>query len=208
MRNKYIVGLMLFILTWSCNSSFNHEEDYLQWIANEKNGLRKSKTTSVFEYNFQYLPPQYRAWQEFQNNSYFSSTQRDSILTNMEKSLYFVFTISPRHEKASGDVMYSKVNNLPDYQQRVKTLNFNFKDYWQLQSPKGNFTPVLSTLENTYSLSDYRKLHLVFATEDIQQSFYEMPHWDVIFNDEIFGTGIHHFVFWKDDWNNIPVINY
>lgn len=195
----YLISLLLL---WGCSSSPNDESSYLEWIADPDNGLIKVKQTEIFEMKVQYLPSSYRAWKEIQTQPLLSDTQKDSIHLATEESLHFIFTIALREDKASGDVIYSGVNDKADFEQRVYTLNFGMEQYWALHTNLGEYAPVLTNMENSYSLTDYRKIHLLFAPSNTSTHFHEADQWDLVFTDEVFGTGIHHFVFFKEDWED------
>lgn len=207
MAVKYVFALGICLLL-GCSPPIKDEASYLSWISRPKNGLVKEKQTAIFNFSLQYLPPAYRAWKEIQNQPAASAAQRDSIAKAMANSLYFIFTISLREEKASGDVLYSGVEDKTGFEERVHVLNFGMEYYWQLQTEQGAYAPVLTSFENTYSMVSYRKLHLVFAPPDSTIRFHDAPQWDLVFNDEVFGTGIHHFVFDKSDWDGAPEVGF
>lgn len=206
MDNRYFYWIIL-ILLFGCKLTPEDGQSYQAWLSDPDNELNKVKQTEVFELSVQYLPTTYRVWQEMQKHPQWTETQQDSIYKVMEKSLYFIFTIAPREDKASGDVMYSGIQEKSDLEQRVNALNFGMSNYWQLKTSQGEYAPVLTNLENTYSLTDFRKLHLVFAPADTTIHFQEVPQWDLVFNDEVFGTGIHHFVFFQGDWKEVQELD-
>ena len=195
MVSRFLIGIGVLALLSACQSKPKDAASYRQWMADPANGLNIIKQTSVFEFSLQYLPTEYRVLKAIEDEATLTKDDRDSLYASMHQSLYFIFTISPREGRAAGDVMYSGVNDYPDYKQRVQALNFGIKDYWSLRTEAGEFAPVLSNLENTYSLTDYRKLHIVFAPPDSTVHFHDLKPWDVVFNDEVFGTGVSHFVY-------------
>ncbi len=64
--------------------------------------------------------------------------------------------------------------------------------------------PVLATLERTYGLSERRTAHIVFSPPDTATHFHRAEWWDVEFRDNIFGTGLQHFGFRREDWERAP----
>jgi hypothetical protein len=204
-RTLWLLSILLACLMAGCRPDSLSPDKYTQWIGNPSNGLVQQRQVAVFDFSLQYWPSEFRAWRELGNGEVFSQIAFDSIATANRKSLYFLFTISPTEGKAKGDVLYSGISDYHSYDQRMRMLAFRMKEYWLLRSPDGEeFHPVLASMEQTFSISESRKVHLVFAPPDTVTHFQDMPLWDIEYRDEIFGTGIHHFVFEKENWEKVP----
>ena len=54
---KNILSLMILILLCSCSGVSPAE--YVKWVEDEENGLRKTKTVGEYEFNIQYCPSSY-----------------------------------------------------------------------------------------------------------------------------------------------------
>ena len=73
----------------------------------------------------------------------------------------------------------------------MRTLNFRLKEYWTLTTDSETYYPVLTQLEQTGGLVDYRRIQLVFASPD-KEGHIDKP-WTITFDDEIWGTGINRW---------------
>jgi len=93
---------------------------------------------------------------------------------------------------------------MSEYNERVYQLNFNLKEYLTLVAGGKRFHPVLTKLENIYGLDKRRKAMVVFSPERDSAELKNHEEYDIIFNDEIFDTGLNHFVFAGNDLNGIP----
>ena len=197
----------LFCLLISCCPSSLPPEQYASWISDPTHGLVQQRQVAVFDMSLQYWTPEFRALRELGGVGTFSQTGFDSLSTANRESLYFIFTLGPTAGKAQGDAMYSGITNFKEYDQRMRNLSFHLSEYWLLRLPDGReFPPVLATMEQTFGIAESRKMHLVFAPPDSTTHFPLVDWWDIEFRDDIFGTGLHHFVYKKEDWGNLPSI--
>lgn len=144
--------------------------------------LVKTKQSALLEFQLEYLP----------------EASEDEA-----GSLHFLLTIRFREGKANGDVLYAGLQDKKDFEERVHELNFGMDKYWTLNLGDESLRPVLTHFENTYSITEYRQLHLVFAPPDRHTDFYAAPNWDIAFEDEVFNTGTHHFVFTQEEWEAV-----
>lgn len=198
-KNNWVWPLVILCLPllWGCGPGELSPEQYAQWLAKPSNGLVQQRQVSVFDFSLQYWPPDYAAWRESGGDSTAGASNREN--------LYFVFSISPTEGKASGDALYSGVGSYEAYNARIRELSFLLPEYWLLRLPDGReIRPVLATLEHTYGLSERRIAHIVFSPPDTATHFHHAEWWDVEFRDDIFGTGVQHFVFRRGDWERAP----
>lgn len=203
------IWILVICLWLGCQPSSLSPTQWQAWLAESDNGLSPSKSIGPFELSLQYLPPAYQAWQEAKRIELPTQIAYDSLYDYHAQSIHFVFTIAPNSDKASGDVVYSGIQNYTDYKERIHQLSFRMKEHWVLKMPNGQeIVPILAHLENTYGLTEYRKLHLVFPATVATTNLYETASWDIIFQDAIFETGRHHFVFWKKDWAKVPEMSW
>lgn len=194
----YIIFLSIFI---SCDDEVSSEIDLLDWVNDCDNGLLISKRVYGLKMELKYLPPAYLAYKD----AAVDKSDFDSLFNIYNNSYSFLMTIGPDEEKgADFDIMFADVNNYEEYDERVQNLNFNIKEYVCLQTEKKKYLPVLSNLENTYGLDKARTIYLVFTKDNENDDLFCSGKIDIVFNDELFSTGIHHFVFNKNNIDNIP----
>ena len=185
-------------------------EEYLSWLNTEKNGLLKTRYINGFKISVKYLPQDYIVYQELDKEKSISEENADSLLKKYEKSLTFIMTIGPdEREREGGDIMFQGVKNYKEYKERFYDLNFDIENKVALKTMKNTYNPALAAVENIYGLNPGRNIILVFVPTDIdQEDFYSSQKIDLVFDDDLFDTGISHFVFKRTDINNIPEFNF
>jgi hypothetical protein len=85
----------------------------------------------------------------------------------------------------------SGVASEADFQERVRTLNFDMGQYFELRVREEVLKPVLTNFENTYGLTEFRRVQLVFP----RPVDGEGEAMDLRFVDEVWGSGGWHFGF-------------
>ncbi len=181
----------------------NSVKELSAYIGNSENGLIHTKRISNIQLSATYLPSQYLALNEQPNDR----NQLEKIKKEYDNTVTILFNIAPS-DQGDGDIMYQGVSEYKEYTERMYSMNFSIGQYFTLNTPSGSYKPVLSNLENTYSLKNNRKITLVFAPNENEDELIKQPFYDIVYEDEILGTGMHHFRFTRDDINNIPEVNY
>jgi hypothetical protein len=200
----------ILILLWcqSCHSDFDSEKELYKWMADEKNGLVKSKDMGRVIFKIKYLPPEYVAFNEIKNKKNYSKATVDSLVNEFSKTKNFLMTFEFKDKSTGDNVLMNGTENYNEYKERIEKLNFGLDEYLSMNTDKGEFIPLLWTLENTYTLGDKRSLYIVFGDNKSESVLLNAPELDLVFNDEIFYTGISHFVFKKDQLDAVPKINF
>src|SRR5690606_6374483 len=122
-RSSIFIFLLVGIIFAGCNQVPSSKVELSKYILDETNGLSITKNTGVFKLNLTYLPSTWRAFNEKSN-----AINKDSLISALDKSLLYVFTISPLKGKSEGDVFLSGINSKQDYEDRVRKTNFGFAD--------------------------------------------------------------------------------
>lgn len=190
--------------------NFTSESDYLKWLGSEESRLGKIASVNGFTIKVKYMPPEYLAWLEMKPGAGAGAAGNPDgdpaiFLKTVERyrqSLTFLLTFEPDETKRPGrDVMLHNVSDYNDYKERFMELNFNIENSVSLHAGNAVYLPVLSSLENIYQLVPGRNMLLVFAPPSKEDAaFYSSTELDVVLEDGIFGTGIHHFVFNRNDF--------
>jgi len=211
---KVVCQLMLFgfVFLLSCDNSgkINNIEEYLVWLNDQNNGLVKTKYVNGLELTIKYLPAEYLAFQDLKNEMSFTENNKDSLVKFYEKSMTFLMSIGPDERKQQGgDIMFQGVRNYKEYSKRVYTMNFDMEQFITLKTDKREFCPVLSNLENVYGLAAKRNIIFVFVpSKNNPKDLLGTEKYDFVYEDELFGLGTNHFVFYKRDINNLPKITF
>lgn len=186
--------------------------EYLIWLNDESNGLVKEKYINGLVFTAKYLPPDYLVYQELKNDTLYSLAKKDSLLNLYSSNLTFLLSVKPdeREENSKiSDVMYLGVTNMSDYKERVLLMNFEMKEFLQLQTETNVvYSPVLTNMENTYSLGNGRSITCVFAPLKDKKEFNNTSTLDLVWDDEIFESGRNHFVFNRKDFSSVPRLIY
>lgn len=197
---RYFFIFIVFSFT-SC-SFFDRElgwNDYVNYINEEDNGLVKRKYINHLEITMQYLPAAYLVHSELKNDTSFTATQKDSILSLYAHNLTFVLSINPDERDGDSpieDVLFYNIKNKEEYTYRMMHLNFEIKDHIELDCDhQVKYVPAIVNMENSYGLSKGRKIMIVFTPLKSSDEFLKAKNMTVSWNDEVFETGQHYFSF-------------
>jgi hypothetical protein len=207
--SAFLLTLLLFV---SCRpDKINSEKEYYQWLNDPKNQLCVTKTIKGLNLSVKYLPPEYLTYNELKEHPAEQSTI-DSLRGLYQKNRTFLLTFSPKENKAQepqSDIMYDDITSNEEYMKRFQDLTFDIGQYIQLKTELNTYVPVLHTFENTFGLSPYKSIYLVFGEKGIKNDdLLSSGKLQLVFNDLIFSTGISYFNFKKNQTDHIPHINF
>lgn len=202
---KCYIGILFLLVLVACNNTVNTYEEYLAWLNDSENGLTMDKKASGIIIKVKHLPSNYLAYQDLLHESQVNKGMVDSIIKNYDKSLTFLLNIGVDGDVKKGDIMYHDVKNYEEYKKKLYNMNFDIEKNISLTINEKEYFPVLAHLENVYGLTESRNIMLVFVPEtENEQSFYDAKEIAFTYDDELFNTGINHFVFKRKNINNIP----
>lgn len=196
-----IVAFALLIPLFSCGEEIDTPEAMLPWLGDPENGLVQEHSGKPVLWRVKYLPNDYLAWRYLQSLERYDKAARDSVIQSYSNTICFLLTVAPG-EKKGGDVMTQGVGSFEDFQSRAMQLNFDVKDLVTLRYGGIETPAVISTMENTYGLNEGRDIMVIFARDSARWSSADTL--DVVLDDRIFNSGIHHFTFLAEDIRNIP----
>jgi hypothetical protein len=192
------------VLYGSCNKKTATLHQYGNFISDTENGYKISKSVNDVLVSVIYLPPEYISLKQMKNLDFKNQLQYDSLLAINKCSPTFIMVFAPDETRGNkNDIMYDGISNFKEYTQRALTLNFDLEKNVKLLINEQNYTPVLTSLENTYGLTKDRKVNIVFAPKHYKNEFEQATAFDFVYTDEIFGVGTLHFYF---DKKNLAVI--
>lgn len=194
-RINFFIGciILLLFVTVSCNTHIKDEPNYLKWMNNPKNGLFVKKLSGDKELVLKYLQPEYLSYNNLKDNKNFKSF--DSLVAIYKQSPAFLLTIKNIGEAEDQDIMYEGVGDYAQYSSKVLTASFDMAGNIKLRTNSGQtYSPVSVKMEDTYSLLKQRNFYILFSTTG-NELFENCTTWDIEYDDELFNSGIHHFIF-------------
>lgn len=206
------IFFVLLLLNGGCNKAPQSmgAEEYMKWLDKEENGMAKSRFVNGIQIKAKYLPPDYQAYLELKNMPHYSPQQKDSIMNLYRNSVAFMLTLQPDERKKEGERIDTRaVSNYSEYAQRIYDLNFQFAEYVRLDAGGREYKPVLSSMDNVYGLSKGRSIILVFVPDDkADRTLYTEKKMDLVYEDELFELGTNHFVFSREDFDQLPHLQF
>jgi len=207
----YLFALVVTLLTCCTTTQQSMTiEEYLHWVNDEDNGFVKKKYVNGMEIKVKYLSPHYLAYREFTKDALLTASDKDSLINLYKSSLNFVLTLGPDERKGKGqDIAYRDVSNYLEYKTRVKALNFDIEKSVMLNTDGTEFLPVLSAMENIYSLDTKKNIVLAFVPDvGNENQFYHSEKVGFVYEDQLFGLGVNNFVFNRAELDNNPNLIY
>lgn len=204
------------LLLVSCQQKIKSQQALYQWINDADNGLVKQKDLDGITLTMKYLPPELLVSKELQSlkagpkKNDLKKTV-DSLMQGYQNSRTFILNLSPNGQGKKAfvqDILYKGADSYAAYKRRAMEMNFNMANYLVLKADGKEMKPVLANMENTYSLTKGRNIYLVFADEKDQNACLNAQKLDITFTDKLFDTGIHHFVFQKENLDKLPQVAY
>lgn len=205
---RFVFLFFCIITLNACNKDFTTEKEMYKWMSNPENGLIKSRSINGIKITAKYFPPEYLLYKDLKTYDEFSPSLKDSLMEWYKFNHTFLLNIALDEENAKDiDVMRYGVRNYEEYKEKFISMNFDLTDYLSLKMKDKKLAPVLTNLENVYGLSNDRNIHVVFSTDE-KTGYDDFEELDLVYNDEIFETGINHFVFHKKDIESTPAIKF
>jgi hypothetical protein len=192
--------LMTTLFIGACNLPIDDFSQYMKYLANKENGLVKEKSVNGVQIKVKYLPLDYLAYKEYENDK---DLKIEEIKKTYENSLTFMMTIGPAKDKRF-DITKVGVSSYEEFALRIEEMNFWMKEYVTLSFEGKEITADLAQMESTYGLEKDRKIIFVFQNKDEQGNSILTQDITFTYKDEIFYTGINKFKFSIDDINDLP----
>jgi hypothetical protein len=196
-------GLTLGLICFSCKPEIHSEKELYAFLNNPDHGFVVTKSINNVVMSVKYLPGEYLAFKEMKS-SQSNKSQADSLLRAYRNTRTFLLTLQPDSSKTGGELMYKGISAYSDYKVRVVELNFNLAQYITLRTSDRIYAPVLTNMENSYNTVNKITFTVVFADDRPDNRLIHADELDFVFTDEIFGTGISHFVFDKRKLDQLP----
>jgi hypothetical protein len=176
-------------------------------MGDERHGVMVSRQIGDVRLKLQWLPPELLVYQDFRHDGPVCDKYwRDSVTNQYRRTLAFLLTVESVNSQE--DILWKNIATQEEFKNRVYQLNFRMNELVRLEANGQVYSPVLHVLENDYGFAHARKIHLVFADADDSQELSRTSQYKVVFEDELFMTGISQFVFERENMEEIPPINF
>jgi hypothetical protein len=176
------------------------------WQSNPEYGYYKMKTVNGFNIGGTYLPASFLLAEELDKREETIVEEKDSLEQNYSNSVHFIMEIESDGERNKGNFLYKDIYGLDDFTDNVNYYNFSIIEDISVQVNGTPFKVVLSNMENTYTLSDNRKIHFVAVPPTQEYGLEAKPIQELLFvyDDEMLGIGRTQFTFRAQDFKTIP----
>ncbi|HEY3405549.1 MAG TPA: hypothetical protein VGK59_19335 [Ohtaekwangia sp.] len=195
MNRCYLLILLAFS---ACKPAVLSPEALTAFVADEKNGLKKSVEVEGVKIEVAYRPTDLWIYQEIEDDIV-SPGRIDSLRSKYDRYLYFVVSLSKNNKEA----LHQVEGGFGQYSDLVQTLSFRMPEYTTLTTAvqdtihMGDFT-----LNRTYGLSTATELLFVFNREKAVDSEWVQLN----LNEFGLGVGNQRFRFATEDLKNVPAL--
>jgi hypothetical protein len=198
---KTIYILLLLTITSACNTVPESlpAGEYVKWVENPKNQLKKEKTIGEYKYKIFYKPAEYISLREAVNKGEQDNVKAITFRSEEIKEFFqFNFDIVSADGKTSA--LKHNTNNEAEFGARINYLVSHAQQDFKLIQGEDTLPCVSYHFERTFGLTQNNTILLSFekpkgeSNDDIQ----------LIFTNRLFNSGDIKFQFSYKTLNNIP----
>lgn len=171
---KLFIIILICVSMYSCSGV--SQAEYVRWVENEENGIRKEKTIGDFTFNIQYCPADYLKIKQGNRDKNINSIAQDE-----ELDFSFIFRIVRPADLTDRSVF-----------QLINEFNFS------LIQGEDTDRSVLALYENNFNISPIESFTVVFDSKPKNCDF------RFVYDGLALGTGPVMFTFKQEDINRIP----
>lgn len=203
MRLLPFAGLLLLLV--SCGREKMEYAELMRALEDPSGGLVRERSVGDLVLRCKYIPPELSAWREMRGRE-FNIVEYHRRVAEHARLQTFALQIAPLEDKGAA-VSMRGVQGYEDFAQRTAELNFGMEDRLRLVSGTCDVHPVLASLNNSYELNRARTVMMVFAPQEGMDELPRRGTVEVVFEDDLFATGIHRFVFDAETLVNAPQLS-
>lgn len=199
--------LILLPFCWlnSCGEPVIRDEStFFKWIIDPAHGLKKVRRANGIEIAAIYLPSEYLAYRA---GKLLEDGQDSSDIEGLDHQEDVHFLLAIKAVDDEENILYKDITNYSQYKEKTLALNFAQEKSLELIIGEHRFSAALAVWENLYNLGNRGKLNVSFT--GLGKELVQLPveeSIELVFADEIFGTGIHHFYFKKEDVARVSLL--
>lgn len=206
--NKLFFGLFcitIIPLWYGCSFASKDAKSFITAYDKNEDFIIVKKSNRII-ISVKYLSPKYLACKDAIKYKQESNKQYiDSLIKENSNVKHFVMKLEG--DSTCGDIMFKDIFSYPEYRQRAEDLNFKIKEQIVLNTGDKEYYPVLASMENTYSMTSYRIIHIIFAPLVSKNELINCNKYELVFYDEQLGSGITHYNFSKKTIETADQIN-
>jgi hypothetical protein len=189
--------ILVILICTSCQKKELHSRnEYVLWVENKENGLRKEVTSGDFTYIFQFKPTDYIICKERRD----ADTATAHRMAQLEHTLWFNLYLKPKDSRKNP--LKDKVSGLDEYNQRLSYFLSDAARNFSLEYDGKEMEEIGYYFENNYGLTpmDVMVVGFRIPDPDPQKDF------TISYADELFRNGIVKAGFSGKTIKNIPTL--
>ena len=191
---RYLCVILLSFCIAGCLENKKTVGEFVKWIENPENGLRRSKESEGFEVIAQYRPVAYIICSESKNKT-LTPEQYEKRKLQLDGMEYY----QVRLRSTLGDPLMFGSSDQNVYHMRNNYLMFGQKEDISLLRNNDTIPCSLYHFVNYQGLAPYADILLGFTADTTFNGEHEL-----IYNDRVFGFGPLHFTFTEDEIKSVP----
>ena len=201
--NKLLLLAMPLLLGTlaSCGPDSLPPAEYVQYVSNPDNGLKRSKTIGDYTYSVQYKPVDYVIANEARKPD-LTTTERDARKSELDGLQYFTFRVA--NATGGQDVLTLNNQTEQDYSAKVGYLSFDFQHDIALVDGGDTLGCKLYNFVRTYGLAPY--VDFVMAFDKPSEDETTNSDKTLIVEDRVFGAGTIKFAIDAGDIKALPLM--
>lgn len=186
---------MFFLI--GCGNTKLPPAEYIRYIEDADNGLKKDKTVNDFSFRLQYKPSEYIVLRESKADNLPDEKKFSSRKAELDSFYFFNLDIYSSDKKTS--VLSYKIKNDEEYYSRMNYFISHAQADIKLVTDADTLPCALYHFERTYDLSPYNTIVLGFKKSALStRNLY------FIFDEKTLGAGQINFEIDKNKIKNIP----
>ena len=190
--------LVIFILLgFGCDKALEVKE-YVQFIKNPDNGLKKQKKVGAIIADLQFKPVPFIIANELRKHN-INATEFNFRKKELQGLQYYNLQLGVDPSLNKNITTYNS-NSLEDQQERLYYLSYQLKNDIRLIQGTDTLAPILYHFERTYDISNHRTFVLAFEEKEYSSILDKT----LIIHSPILGTGPFKLKIKASDLQNIP----
>lgn len=171
--------------------------EYVQWVQNPENGLRKEKTIDDLVFRAQYKPHEYIVCME-EREPQLQDTLVKRKIAELSDMQYYDLKIELK--KGEGELLKYKLSSAEEYDKRVNYFAFNMQNDIQLIEGNDTLPCSLFHFERAYDVTPSSIFILGFPISKNNPAESKT----LVIYDKTFGKGLIKFMFSNKELKNLP----
>lgn len=198
-------GIFIFlVITFSaCTKSKLDYAGYLNYLADQDNGLLKETALNGVKIKVKYLPEEYLLYNALKNEDSLTERSKKELMDSYSNSLTFMLTLGP-DENQKFNITRLDIHNYEEFAKRIQTMSFEMRTYIKLKIKDKTYSPDLVQLESLNGPEPSRNFIVVFKAMDETGKKITVDDLYFIYTDEMFYTGTSKFRFKQSDITALP----